>query len=253
MFRFVLRMQLFSNFLSRHKSIVSDLVDFIFPPYCAVCEVPLQPDERVVCENCFQYIRFITPPFCQRCGRPLKRAVAGCRKCKDHKLNLARIRALGLYDDTLLSIIHLLKYEQKPSLAKRLGRMMSVVVLADHVLSRAELVIPVPLHPVRYRERGYNQSELLAGALADSIGLSLVTNVLVRKKNTKSQTNLSPEERFDNVAGAFGVKEPNILKDKRVLLVDDVMTTGSTLYACAEALLSGGANEVYGINCAVVP
>ncbi len=237
----------------RLKQLTNDLTGFVFPPYCAVCEVPLRPNEKVICETCYQSIRFIDCHFCSHCGRPLNKTASRCKKCRDHKLNLTRIRALGAYDDSLSSIIHLLKYGQKPSLAERLGRMMGVVVTADPILSTAALAIPVPLHPVRRRERGYNQSELLARALADSVGLPLVTNALARKKNTKSQTNLTSEERSTNVAAAFEVKHPDILKDKRILLVDDVMTSGSTLHSCAEALLRGGAQEVYGITCAVVP
>ena len=243
-----------NSLFSKSKSMICDIVDFVFPPYCAVCESPLQSGEKVVCEDCFQSIRWITPPFCRSCGRPLKRAVSECKKCRKNRLSLTRIRSLAIYDEILSSIIHLLKYEQKPSLAKRLGRMMSVLLLGDPVLSGVvELVIPVPLHPVRRRERGYNQSELLARALADSAGLPLLANALIRKRNTKSQTSLSPEKRFDNVADAFSVKQSDILKDKRILLVDDVMTTGSTLHSCAEALLSGGAQEVYGITCALAP
>lgn len=243
----------FSGFYTRLRSVVRDIVDIVFPSYCAVCEVPLESNEKVVCEQCYYSIKSIDSSFCQHCGRPLKRRASECKKCTEDRLSLTRIRAFGLYDKTLSSIIHLFKYGQKPSLGTRLGRLMSIAVLRDPLLSTAELVIPVPLHPVRHRERGYNQSELLASALVKSIGLSLITNVLVRKKNTKFQTSLSPEERFDNVAGAFFVKQPEILKGKKVLLVDDVMTTGSTLHSCAEALLSGGAQEVYGITCAVVP
>jgi ComF family protein len=149
-------------------------------------------------------------------------------------------------------MIHLLKYGKRPSLAKRLGRMMSILVLRDPLLSRAELVVPVPLHSARQRERGYNQSELLASALAESLGIRLVKNALVRRKNTKSQTGLTPEQRMRNVADAFEVKKPDTLKGKKVLLVDDVMTTGSTLRFCAEALLGAGADKVFGITCAVV-
>ena len=130
--------------------------------------------------------------------------------------------------------------------------MMSVVVLRDPVLCRAGLVMPVPLHPVRHRERGYNQSELLSRSLADSARLSLVTKTLIRKRNTRSQTDLSPEERFRNVNGAFCVRHPNMVDDRIVLLVDDVMTTGYTLDSCANALMSAGAREVCGITCAVV-
>ena len=234
-------------------SIVHDFADVIFPPYCAICGGPLDFNDRIICEYCYQSIKFVDAPFCQDCGRPLKKTGKDCTWCANHVLGLTRIRALGVYDRTLSPIIHLLKYGKKPSLAKRLGRMMSITVLRDQLLSRADLAVPVPLHSARHRERGYNQSELLANALAESLGIPLVTNALLRQKNTKSQTGLTPEQRMKNVAGSFQVKKADTLKGKKVLLVDDVMTTGSTLRFCAEALLRGGAEKVFGIICAVVP
>jgi competence protein ComFC len=250
--RFARKMRLHSSPFIHIKSALRDVFDVVLPPYCGVCDLLLEPNEKVVCESCFQAIRFQDSSFCWVCGRPLKKKASRCEKCEEYPLTLSRVRSLGLYDDNLATIIHLLKYQQKPSLARRLGRMMSVVVLRDPVLSRAELVMPVPLHPVRRRERGYNQSELLSKSLANSAGFPLVTKALIRGRNTRSQTDLSPEERFRNVNGAFCVRHPDTVDDKIVLLVDDVMTTGYTLDSCAQVLLDAGTNKVCGITCAVV-
>jgi len=171
--------------------------------------------------------------------------------CQDHTTSVKRTRALGLYQGTLSSIIHLLKYEQKPSLARRLGLMMSTLILNDPCFSSTDLIIPVPLHPIRERERGYNQSRLLARAMSESTGFPLASDVLMRRRNTRSQTDFPPEERPDNVADAFAVRRPEVVEGKRVLLVDDVTTTGSTFHFCGTALLAVGVQEVYAISCAI--
>lgn len=244
-------MRLLKDLLRRPRSVGRDFFDFLFPPYCAVCDALLQSSERIVCESCFQSIRVVTPPFCQHCGRPFKTGRSSCAHCRDHPTSVKRTRALGLYQGALSCIIHLLKYEQKPSLARRLGLMMSTLVLRDPWFSSADLVIPVPLHPVRERERGYNQSRLLARAVSESTGLPLASHILMRRRNTRSQTDLPPEERLDNVADAFAVRRPQTIEGKRILLVDDVTTTGSTLHFCGTALLAVRVQEVYAITCAI--
>jgi competence protein ComFC len=225
------------------------VLDFVLPAFCDVCDKPLEKDERVVCEDCMSQIQFISEPYCLRCGKPTKGEKV-CRSCFVHPHKLLRIRALGVYTGVLASLIHLLKYTRRLSLAARLGKMVFKLVMEDNFLRRAQLIIPVPLHPTRMRERGYNQSELLAKNIGKYLNIPLFTKALFRVRNTKSQTRLSTEQRRENVKGAFTVKNTTHIAKKHILLVDDVLTTGATLDECAIALLNGGASAVYAVTCA---
>jgi len=225
------------------------VLDFVLPAFCGVCDKPLKEYEKVVCEECMSQIQFISEPYCLRCGKPTKGEKV-CIGCLLHPHKLLRIRVLGVYTGVLATLIHLLKYARKLSLATKLGSMMSKLVIEDNFLSRAQLIVPVPLHPTRMRERGYNQSELLAKSMVEYLNVPMSTKSLLRVKNTRSQTTLSPEQRRLNVKGAFIVKNNKDIANKHVLLVDDVFTTGATLDECAIALINGGAAAVYAITCA---
>jgi len=157
---------------------------------------------------------------------------------------------MGVYTGVLARLIHLLKYTRRLSLANRIGKLMSKLVIEDNFLRRAQLIIPVPLHPTRIRERGYNQSELLAKNLGECLNIPMSKKSLLRVRNTKSQTKLTPEQRKENVKGAFMVRDTVDIVNKHILLVDDVATTGATLDECAVALINGGASAVYAVTCA---
>jgi competence protein ComFC len=155
----------------------------------------------------------------------------------------------GIQDDQepMQGIVHSLKYRNKRSLAKRLGKIMAEAVAMP---SLPEAIIPVPLHPARKRERGYNQSELLAREVGSHLGLPVMNRALKRIKNTPSQTGLRREKRLENVKGAFRVRETDAVKGRTVLLVDDVTTTGATLEACGEALALAGATKISAVVAA---
>jgi ComF family protein len=146
------------------------------------------------------------------------------------------------YTSTVSRVITELKYGDKPGLAGVLAPFMNSAI--PDALPQDTAVVPVPLHPSRRRERGYNQSELLAASVARIRGLSLERGVLLKTRNTGSQTELEREERIKNVEDSFGLRRPGRLSGRRVLLVDDVVTTGSTLKECARAILESGAMEV---------
>jgi len=162
---------------------------------------------------------------------------------------LKRIRTLGGYDSPRKELIGELKYHHKPSLAKILGREMGVILNSDPILKTSDIIIPIPLHPARKRERGYNQAELLAEEISRFTHIPF-SDCLERVKNTKAQVTLSERERLENVKGAFKLKKGVDISGKRVILVDDVFTTGATLNAAALSLLEGGAEEVYGLTAA---
>ncbi|TET45553.1 ComF family protein [candidate division TA06 bacterium] len=231
------------------KTMLRDIIDFLFPPFCLVCKAPLFKNERTICDACYLRIRPVDSPYCQVCGRPLRRAGL-CRACERYGKAYVRRRAVGIYESVLAEAIKSLKYRSRLSIAKKLGKMMSRLALADSEMSRVDAIVPVPLHRVRQRERGYNQALLLSKEISREMNLPVVAKSLVRTKFTKQQTRLSRKKRRGNVAGAFKVLDRESVRDKQILLVDDVTTTGATLEECTKALLDAGACAVYCLTAA---
>ncbi|MBM3314565.1 ComF family protein [candidate division WOR-3 bacterium] len=165
---------------------------------------------------------------------------------------LKRVRALGCYRLPYVNLVHALKYSGKTALARVLGESLAALVLQDTELARADVVCAVPLHPARLRERGFNQSELLARVVAEQTGKPLAAPI-VRRRNTPTQTARHDDAaRRRNLAGAFAPRPGAALQGGRVILVDDVMTSGATLDAAAQELLRAGAGDVVGLVIAAV-
>lgn len=221
------------------------LLDLLFPPRCVSCQNP----DAWLCSRCLNNIFFITAPFCERCGSPLATSLSSCGQCRKNPLKyIDGIRAASLFkNNPIRPAIHFLKYNNRKAVAAVLGKILADAY-QDYDLS-ADVIVPVPLHPARLRERGYNQSELLARNIGKILSLPVNTMTLQRVRQTKSQMELGAEERYLNVAGAFTCRD-NALSGQRVLLIDDVYTTGSTLTACAEALKQRGAAAVWGLTLA---
>lgn len=195
-------------------------------------------------------MRPIAAPYCQKCGRPIRDGSL-CRVCRRYGRVYLKHRSVGIYDGVLAEAVKSLKYRGRLSIAQRLGRMMSSVALADPDMGEVDAIVPVPLHRVRYRERGFNQALLLSKEVAGELGFPVVAGSLIRTRYTTQQTRLSRKKRRGNVAGAFKVNNVESIKDKRILLVDDVTTTGATIEECARALLEGGASAVCCLTAAI--
>jgi len=224
-------------------------VDLIFPPTCASCGAA----GHRICPHCAQLVIPTPVTICQRCGRVQETAVEQCASCADvSAFPLRRVRAAALHMTPLREWIHLLKYEGRRDLAPLLARYMVAAFdgpdWAD-VAPRLDAVAPVPLHAERLRERGYNQAELLAAGLCRQRHLPLRTDLLQREKLTRSQVGLNAAERRANVESAFTASPA--CRGLRLLLIDDVYTTGATLGACASAALAAGAAEVYALTLAL--
>lgn len=218
-------------------------LDALFPPRCGVCGRL----GSVLCAACLAQVRPVPTPVCRRCGQP----VAGgpvCAACQAGQFHVSAIRAAAVYAHPLSTAIHKLKYQGRKAMHQPLGQL-----LVDYWRARAvsaDLVIAVPLHERRQRERGFNQSQLLATVFCQGIELPLLHDgVLRRSRETKQQVLLGVEERKHNVAGAFEWRGP-ALAGIKVLLIDDVATTGSTLEACAEVLLAADAGKVWALTVA---
>jgi len=219
------------------------VLDLLYPPRCVNCA----STEDWFCNNCLNQMALITPPVCQRCGTPLSNSQ--CKECAHNPLYaIDGIRSASYFEDNpIRSAIHFLKYRDHKAVASILGQ-----ILADtygNYQFQADVIVPVPLHSARYKERGYNQCELLVKRLAVNLDLPLDTTTLQRTRMTKSQMTLGISERHQNVKEAFACRDDQ-LAGRRVLLVDDVCTTGSTLDACAAALKGSGATSVWGLTLA---
>ncbi len=223
----------------------SSLVDLAFPPVCSGCSVGLEEGERIVCEGCWSGVNLLSGPRCPKCGAALQDPVGECPCCSGRSYRFSRACVLTSYDESTQQLIHLLKYREKTSVGVRLGRMLAEAMATDPEFAEVDLIVPVPLHHSRARERGYNQSALIARGVGQTLNIRVDKRTLVRRKATRTQTELSAEERIDNVATAFGVRRPERVAGLQLLLVDDVFTTGATVDACAAVLLDSGAKVVF--------
>jgi ComF family protein len=243
----------------------NSLADFVFPAHCLLCNVSLPSESGasgesrpnfLVCQNCWEGLNILPHSFCPVCRNFLDHSqdesimLRRCPRCPES--NPVLNRSLGLFDPDYQILIHNFKYRRKTTLGKGLGRRLGEILKKESLLEEIDYLIPVPLHPSRQRERGYNQSKILGQGISDMTALPLLDRVLLRKKNTKDQTDLSPEEREENVRDAFAVRDNSVLKGKGVLLIDDVMTTGATLRECSGVLKQAGARIIIGATLAVV-
>ncbi len=235
----------------KHAAAAADaLLSLLYPPRCAVCRrAGTQPP---FCPACAAGILPVAQPFCGRCGHTLK-PERECENCRQHPPAFDRARALGAYDGVLREAVHRFKYGNCPALAEPLGCLLAaqarVHAEALHQL-KFDGVLPMPMHPGRCRQRGYNQSERLARVVAREIGLPLDTGLLMRARATRPQVGLTATRRRRNLQGAFRVSRPQDTRGRTFLLIDDVMTTGSSLSECAAMLKLAGAAHVYALALA---
>ena len=224
------------------KQFSIDFLDFIFPPICPVCRERLQAEDEIICAGCRGELRMLKRHLCERCGS--YSAVGLCARCKSGWLFLERARSLCAFATISRGMIHNLKFDGRVELARPMARLM-YLTWHDELAGRVyDLLMPVPLHQARRRERGFNQAELLARELTAITSMRLETAALRRTRATPAQTSLSQQSRWKNVRGAFSVARPEVIRERHILLIDDVATTLATGNACAEALHRHGAASV---------
>jgi ComF family protein len=232
-------------------NLIKILIDLIYPPRCLVCGKFLNGytsnSELAFCPDCFGDFISISTPHCTICGTPFVSKQGEdhpCEKCIRKPPLFEAIYSPYLYQGALMNAIHRFKYGSKNSYAKHLGPLLAH--FAGQILQSNDstVLMPVPLHPKKLRQRGFNQSLLLARHVAREIDSKLDFLSLRRVKYTESQTGLNQDERRKNVKGAFRIVKPDAVDGKEVLLVDDVATTGYTLNECARVLLKAGAERV---------
>lgn len=228
----------------------------LFPSVCVVCREPLDlPLSGPLCARCLRSLPRVEPPFCPRCGLPYEAGVepGRCGPCRSQRRRFRRARAYSPFDEDVRRCLHALKYDGRRRLARILGREASRRWIVSGDLAGVEAVVPVPMSRKRRRERGFNQAELLARAIAGEARIALASRVLRKTLHRPPQTGLSAAARRRNAARAYRAKLPPSLRGKVLLLVDDVFTTGATVDAAAGALLQGGAAAVDVLTIARVP
>jgi ComF family protein len=219
-----------------------DLIDVLFPPACGGCK---QAGVRW-CQTCQQETQIVCPPLCEICGQSIQTNRI-CSRCLQHEPQIKAIRSWADFQGPVRKALQDLKYRRNIGLGITLSNFL--VELVRQYPWKVDLLSPVPLGRNRQKERGYNQADLLAKPLAFNLQLPYNPRILVRKRETQSQVELSLAERRTNLKDAFQA-DPKKVKGKNIMVVDDVTTSGSTLEACAIALLEAGAKTVYGVTVA---
>lgn len=236
------------------RGLATAALDFLWPRACVACQGGMQVrDTGLVCGTCWSRLVELPHPRCARCGHPARaqrgRAQGGsaCAWCALWAPHVRAVRSVAWVPGGVAGrVVHALKYEGWTNVADAMAARMARLTWPADVLEERTALIPVPLAPARMRERGYNQSALLARGLAARWALPVWEDVLERARATSAQARLTRDERLGNVAGAFrpGVGASSRLRGRHVVLVDDVVTTAATLSACAAALVAGGARIV---------
>ena len=210
------------------------LSTMLFPPICKGCGNRINTVKQIFCEKCWNSLSFFSDTDISS---------------KEIPGYIDDIFIVYRFDDMFQTIIHALKYQNNPSIGIRLGYMMSKILRSKIKSYDKYILIPIPLHPIKKRERGYNQAEAIGVGLKNGLGIPIFTKVIKRVKNTSTQTKLSAEERKENMKNAFDVTGAvDLIKERYVALVDDVFTTGSTMSSAAKALHENGIERIIAIT-----
>jgi ComF family protein len=228
------------------RTALAACADLIVPPCCLVCRARVGA-HHVLCAACWRDVHFIRPPLCDVLGMPLPFDTGGrtvSAAAAAHPPAYDRARAVAHYSGAMRTLVHQLKYADRHDARTLLGRWLAEA--GRELLPGADVIVPVPLSRLRLLQRQFNQAALLAGELARQSGIPMHPLLLRRVRSTRSQVGMTREQRRRNVAGAFGVAEGGraALRGRNALLIDDVVTTGATVEACARALRRAGAARV---------
>ena len=234
-------MQLSATLPANLRRIGRAVVDGVLPPRCLACGAIVdEPDS--LCGPCWAGMTFFAPPWCAICGLPFPHPMgedAVCADCARQRASWDRARAVIRYDEHSRHLVLALKHGDHTHVARALGRWMRRA--GAEVLEGADMLVPVPLHWTRLFARRYNQAGLLAHAIHTAGGPPVAPDWLLRRRRTPSQGRLGPAARTRNVRGAFAVRRTRDFKGKRIVLIDDVLTTGATVEECARVLRRAGA------------
>ena len=234
------------------SAIKEAILDILYPQdiLCILCQKRHGDiDDKGLCPDCRESLPYVTQPVCQKCGRTITEETGFCLECVYNQYHFRQAVSVFDYTPEIQHLIHRFKYRGVSYLSHVLGYWMAETY-KQRCRWEIDLIVPVPLHPRRERERGFNQSALLAGEIGKNIGVKVVRGALIRRKYTPAQVGLNKLQRRQNLWDAFEVKESDKVKDRNILLVDDVFTTGSTVDECSRVLMEAGAKQVYVLTLA---
>jgi len=226
------------------RRLVDPVLAVVFPSACPACARFLaRPGQGPLCEPCWASLPRHRAVTC-RCGLPLPPGLSACGRCRRRRQPFSSGASLGPYEGSLRLVVHALKYGGRRRAAGRIAEALLEDAAVRALVGTSDVLVPVPLHPRRLRQRGFNQAALLAEAVARRTGRVVSADALVRRVDTLPQAGLSAGARRRNVRDAFAVRRRAAVAGRVVTLVDDVVTTGATAFACARHLEAAGAREV---------
>jgi ComF family protein len=248
------------SYASLHKlleNVAGAVTSVFFPAGCRLCDALLTDARRLpLCDECLSSFQEVPPGSCDLCGLPgtfdpeFPKELSLCGDCQERRFGFQLARSYGCYEGALARAILLLKHEQIEPLGKWFAARLGELVNREGERMAADVIVPVPLHRQRARERGFNQVDLIGRPLAKSLDLPYQPILLMRSRPRPEKHLLRSEERWEAVRGAFAMRKRARVDNLRILLLDDVMTTGATLDACSRALLKAGARSVVGLTVA---
>lgn len=231
--------------LSNPKKLADSALDWLYPPRCPICDGIVEK-KGAICPDCRGKLSYVKEPRCKKCGRPLLEDTREfCSICSNKAFHFREGMSVFVYDGAVRKSVLAFKFKNRPEYAffyaEELHRQADAFIRSR----RVEALVPVPVHPSRKRTRGYNQAELLAKQLGGIMDLPVMKDQLMRTKKTMPQKGLGSRERLQNLSDAFKWKTQIGTAARRILLVDDIFTTGSTIEACSRTILASGAKEIY--------
>lgn len=236
------------SLLASLKSVSDTAFGFVYPNVCQICGAQrATADEGYVCSRCWEQVRFIKPPFCERCGLPFQGSLTTsfeCTNCREMELHFRSARSAVSATGVVLEVIHRYKYKRALWFEPFLADLLLREALPELRREKWDWIVPVPLHPAKKRQREFNQAERLGALLGESAGIPMNAKLLKRVAATATQTKLTRQQRAENMRNAFALDSPQKLNGERIVVFDDVFTTGATTNACAGVLLAAGAAEI---------
>ncbi len=232
------------------------IFDMLYPVRCPVCGDIVTPKSRRICNSCEKKLQLITEPRCKKCSKPVEQEQKEyCSDCERKDYHFIHGYSLWAYDEVMKKSISDFKYRYKKEYAKYY--IQEIIKNDGEIIKKLapDALVPVPVHKSKYRERGYNQAEILARGIGIALNIPVIPHLLIRNKRTLPQKQLSDKERLKNLSQAFVFNETAANnyaeRPKSILLVDDIYTTGSTIEACTNVLMAHGIDDVYFITLCI--
>lgn len=229
-------------------------LELIYPKRCPICEKIVLPKGAFICEGCYKQLQWVNAPYCMKCGKPIGSPYKEyCYDCENKNFHYEYGYGMWIYDENMRRSIVGFKYKNRREYGDFYIHELLTHYREKIVRMEVDVIIPVPIHKRRYRKRGYNQAAILANGIGEDLGIPVEEKLLLRSKYTTPQKGLNDKERFHNLEKAFEINKKYTYNNnyKKVLLVDDIYTTGSTIEVCTNVLLQAGIEKVFFISLCI--